>query len=281
MGAGRRTCPRPARGRRRTDRRAARQSTWTTQCCCRRRHARADPGACRRAAAPRPPSPRRSSAASSTAWPPRSRGPSRCRAAVGAAVEVVHLVGGGSPERAALPADRGRLRAAGRGRPGRGDGDGQRPRPGPGSRLIGVTSRTCARSCADPDLRRYEPVVARAAGALIRARRALRHLLQRPAVPGRRAGRGASCVGSGRSRVPGRPDVLRPDPLQHRLPRPCVPLVRALRRRVRGLRRRRDAVPLVRGDGPSPPLDCRGTRPSAATPLSPTRSPPSRRGSTS
>ena len=45
--------------------------------------------------------------------------------------DVVHIVGGGVPQRPALPAHRRRDRAAGGGRPGRGDRPRQRPRPGP------------------------------------------------------------------------------------------------------------------------------------------------------
>ena len=48
---------------------------------------------------------------------------------------------GRGPQRAPLPADRRRLRVAGRGRPGRGHRAGQRPRPGPRARAAGRRSR--------------------------------------------------------------------------------------------------------------------------------------------
>ena len=62
--------------------------------------------------------------------------------------DVVHIVGGGVPQRPALPAHRGRDRAAGGGRPGRGDRPRQRPRPGPRARRgARRRCRACGPSC--------------------------------------------------------------------------------------------------------------------------------------
>ena len=84
--------------------------------------------------------------------------------------------------------------------------------------------------------------------------RAVHHLLQRPPVPGGRAGgRPAAPAPRSRGRVPGRADLLRPDPVQHRLPRRVRAARPAVRAGVRRVRRRRDAVAIVRGDGPPPP----------------------------
>ena len=126
-----------------------------------RRHARPDRRGGRpdRADARRSRRPR-SSAASSTAsrWRTAGRSGRRRRSRAGR-VDVVHVVGGGVAQRAALPAHRRRDRPARGRRAGRGDRAGQRAGAGAGRR------RAVRRACADLravgarglDLRRYEP----------------------------------------------------------------------------------------------------------------------------
>ena len=111
-------------------------------------------------------------------------------------------------ERAALPAHRRRLRAAGPRRAGRGDRARQRPRPGPGARARWrAISRRSARSSGRP---RTSAATSRGrpppgAEPDADARRAVHHLLQRPAVPGGRAGDGARCCGGSATRSSSRP----------------------------------------------------------------------------
>ena len=71
----------------------------------------------------------------------------------GESVEVVHIVGGGSQQRAAVPADGGCQRAAGRRRSGRGDGDRQRAGPGARARLVERRPRGAARARAGDERR--------------------------------------------------------------------------------------------------------------------------------
>ena len=144
-------------------------------------------------------------------------------------------------------------------RPGRGDGARQRPRPGPRARPPGWRPGDAAgtgpeRPRTSAATSRGRPL-ARGTGPEPDARRAVHHLLQRPASSRRSAGRSFALLAAARPRrrVPGRADVLRPDALQLGLPGRLHPAGRAVRRRVRGLRRRRHAVGLVRGDGPPLP----------------------------
>ena len=158
------------------------------------------------------------------------------------------------PQRPALPAHRRRLRAAGRRRAGRGDGDRQRPRPGPRAR---------ARRRATWSAARAGPGDAADSAATSRADRAPR--IGRLSPCGSRCSSPASttccsptsarpssaaAAARPRGRVPRGPDLLRPDALQHRLPRCLRAAGPALRERLRGLRRRRHAVAVVRRDGP-------------------------------
>ena len=173
-------------------------------------------------------------------------------------------------ERAPLPAHRRRLRPAGHRR-----ARSRRPRSATCSsrRARGgsspATSRRCARSsgrpttCGGSSPRRGDAARSRAERD---ARRPVHHLLQRPAVPGRRAGDGPAPPASrARGRLPRGADVLRPDALQHRLPRRLRAARPPLRGRVRRLRRRGHALGVVRGDGPSQPRDGRrGVRRSRA-----------------
>ena len=77
-------------------------------------------------------------------------------------VEVVHVVGGGRAQHAALPAHRRRLRAAGGGRPGGGGRARQRAGPGPAHGLVGDLRRCGACSpapsgCAATSRARADP----------------------------------------------------------------------------------------------------------------------------
>ena len=133
------------------------------------------------------------------------------------------------PQRAALPAHRGRLRAAGAGRPGRGDRARQRAGPGPGGRVRSAAiSRHCAAVLRETQqIVRYEPRGDAAAWRAAEQRgwrpddadRPVRHLPGRHDVPGRGQGdRAAAGAARPRGGLPGRADLLRPDAHQHRLP---------------------------------------------------------------
>ena len=98
--------------------------------------------------------------------------PPRPRSCPAGHVDVVHIVGGGRPQRAAVPAHRRRLRAAGPGRPGRGDRARQRAGAGPGrgrargrpARAARPAARHAGPAVVPSDLRRRS-VVAQRGGA--------------------------------------------------------------------------------------------------------------------
>ena len=165
------------------------------------------------------------------------------------------------PELAAVPADRRRLRAARRRRTGRGHRARQRARPGPGAwphrRRPRSLARARPRDPGHPPLR--APWLDRAPGRLIDARRAVRRLLQRPAVPGRRSSGGhGCCAGSGRTSSSRRARRAAARCTSTPATRtPASHSSRGSRAAFSGYRRRRDAVRLVRVDGPPPPSDGR------------------------
>src|SRR5690606_1415123 len=81
--------------------------------------------------------------------------------------------------------------------------------------------------------------------------RAVPHLRERHDVPGDGQGDGAAAAAARpRRRVPRRADVLRADAPQHRVPAAGPPPGEGVRGDVRALRRRRDAVRVLRGDDP-------------------------------
>ena len=117
------------------------------------------------------------------------------------------------PQRAALPADRGRLRAARAGRTGRGDRARQRPRPGARRGLLAGDLETLRGARpgdpGHPTLRaaddRRSAAPRRRWPGLSDARRAVHHLLQRPPLPGGRAGHRAPAASGSASRSSSRP----------------------------------------------------------------------------
>ena len=162
------------------------------------------------------------------------------------------------PERAAVPADRGRLRAAGRGRAGRGDRARQRPRPGARRGLLSgdlETLRALVRRTQD--IRRYEPRDRR-----MRPARSLSGARSRCSSPAtttccspRSARRWSRCSAGSATRSSSRPSQTCCGQMHFNsgYQDACVPLVERFVGRVRRLRRRRHAVGLVRLDGPPPP----------------------------
>ena len=124
-------------------------------------------------------------------------------------------------QRAAVPAHRGRDRATRGRRTGRGDGHRQRARPGAVARpRPRAASPTCARSrVARRPSRRFEPSVT-APGRLTMRVALFITCFNDALCPGRRTRDGEDPrAPRPRGRVPRGPDVLRPDALQHRLPR--------------------------------------------------------------
>ena len=225
-----------------------------------RRHAGPDPRGLRgrRAAGARHCRPR-SSAASSTRWPSRTRGRSpRPAGCPGQPVDVIHIVGGGCQNAllCQLTADlSGRPVLAG-------------PVEATALGNVAVQARAAGRLPGTlEELRtalraRPEPAALRAAARALRGGggrsedRAVRHLPGRRAVSAGRPGdREPAGAAGARGRLPGRPDLLRPDARQHRLPEAGAAAGGAVRRGVRRRRRRGRAVRLLRRVGPAPARD--------------------------
>ena len=119
-----------------------------------------------------------------------------------------------------------------------------------------------------PTYGRFEPLrrsAARSVGADADARRAVHHLLQRPAVPRRRQGGGAAAAAARRSRSSSRrPDLLRADDSTPATATSACRWCAGSSSAFDGYDAVVDAVGVVRGDGPAPPRDRRETSP--ATP---------------
>ena len=154
-------------------------------------------------------------------------------------------------EPAALPAHRRRLRLARGGRSEGGCCPGQRARAGAGAGSGDADlERTCGRWCATRSRStRYEPTMKVALQVTC---------INDALFPDTGQGRGhPAAAARRRGRLPGGADLLRPADGQHRLPRRGGARGAGLRRRVRGVRRRRDAVGVVRRLGPAPAPDRR------------------------
>ena len=156
---------------------------------------------------------------------------------------------------------------AGAGRPGRGDRARQRAGPGPHRRAPctgDLDGHARARRGA-PTSRggsRREPAPCAGCKDGRSEGRPDGHLRQRRDVPRHGQGRGdPAAPPRGRGRLPAGADLLRAADGQHRLPRRGGAGGAHLRRRVRGVRRGRHAVGLVRRVGAAPALDRRPTAP--------------------
>ena len=241
-------------------RRRARRSIPTTpasspRATCRRGSAR--PAGRADTASRRTARPRASCAASSTASRSPSPGASRDAARLsGRHVEVVHVVGGGSAERAAVPADRRRVRPAGGRRVRSRRRRSATARPGPGDRARSTaTSGRSGRSSGRPS---RSAATSRAATG--RTRSTMRSPSSSPAsttscspTSARRRSRCSSASGTRSFSRPARPAAARSTSTP--ATGTCVPLVERFVDAFAEYDVDRHAVAVVRGDDPPPPRD--------------------------